>query len=145
MAGFGNRVAMTMLRSPLHRMLSGSLMVLTYEGRRSRRRYELPLQYVRHGDGVAVWAGNADAKTWWRNFAEPAAVEVVLGGRTRHGKAHLVDDVATRRELLAAYVERYPATTPGGRPRFFGARWRPTPDELTAAAADAVFVAIDLE
>lgn len=145
MAGIGNRIAMAVLRSPLHRALSGSLMVLAYQGRRTGRRYELPLQYVRHGDDIAVWAGSAEGKTWWRNFEEPTAVEVVLGGRVQRGKARLVDDAAMRRELLSAYVERYPATTPGGRPRFFGARWRPTPDELAAAAAAAVFVAIDLD
>jgi deazaflavin-dependent oxidoreductase (nitroreductase family) len=136
---------MAVLRSPLHRALSSSLMVLSYDGRRSGRRYEVPLQYVRHGEGIAVWAGNAEAKTWWRNFTEPATVEVVLGGRTRQGKAHLVGDAATRRELLSAYLERYPATTPGGRPKFFGTRWTPTPAELGAAAAEAVFVAVDLE
>jgi deazaflavin-dependent oxidoreductase (nitroreductase family) len=136
---------MVMLRSPLHRALSGSLLVLSYEGRRSGRRYELPLQYVRHDDGVAVWAGNAEAKTWWRNFTEPAAVEVVLEGRSRHGKAHLVADPADRTLLLTHYLERFPATTPDAKPKFFGARWKPGEEEIAAVAADAVFVAIDTE
>lgn len=145
MAGFGNRVAMTVLRSPLHRALSGSLLVLSYEGRRSGKRYELPLQYVQHGDGVAVWAGNADAKTWWRNFTEPAVVDVVLGGRSHQAKAYLVVDPAERTALLTRYLERFPATTPDARPKFFGARWKPGEQEMAAVAADAVFVAIDLD
>jgi hypothetical protein len=145
MAGFGNRMAMAVLRSPLHRVVGGSLMVLGYQGRRSGRRYELPLQYLRHGERIAVWAGDAEAKTWWRNFIEPAAVDVVLGGRRLSGKGHVVDDGALRIELLTRYLDRYPATTPGGRPRFFGPRWKPDEDEIAAAAAVAVFVAIDLD
>lgn len=145
MAGLGNRMAMAVLRSPLHRTMSGSLMVLGYEGRRTGRRCELPLQYIPDGSGIAVWAGNAGEKTWWRNFTEPAEVDVVLRGRTRHGKGCVVDDPDTRRQLLTRYVERFPATTPSGRPRLFGARWKPTGDELAEAAAEAVFVAVSLD
>ena len=44
--GIGNTLATAVLRSPFHRMMSKSLLVLTYEGRRSGKEYKLPLQYV---------------------------------------------------------------------------------------------------
>lgn len=141
--GFGNRMAMAMLRSPLHGMMSKSLLVLSYEGRRSGKRYELPLQYIADDSGLYIWAGNATAKTWWRNFETPTLVEVSLRHRQIDAKASLVDDLGRRAELLRAYVERYPYTTASGRPKFFGERWRPTADELATAARDVVFVALD--
>ncbi len=145
MAGFGNRMAMAVLRSPLHRVMSGSLMVMSYEGRRSGRRYELPLQYVGSGDELAVLAGKARDKTWWRNFTDAAQVDVVIRGSTVGGKAHVVADHAERTELLTRYLDRFPATTPAGRPRFFGSRWRPTPEEIAEAASSMVFVVVELE
>ncbi len=136
-------MAMAMLRSPLHGMMSKSLLVLSYTGRRSGSRYELPLQYVADDGQLYIWAGNAPTKTWWRNFETPALVEVSLRGWQIDAKASLVDDVGRRAELLRAYVERYPYTTSSGRPKFFGQRWQPTDEELAAAAHAVVFVALE--
>ena len=141
--GFGNTMAMAVLRSPLHGTMSKSLLVLTYEGRRSGKPYELPLQYVEDRGTSYIWAGNADTKTWWRNFEAPASVVVRLRGRDVHAKASLVDDDRRRAELLRMYVDRYPITTPSGRPKFFGNRWKPSDPELAELATDVVFVAIE--
>ena len=140
---FGNTMAMGVLRSPLHRMMSKSLLVLTYAGRRSGMVYELPLQYLDVDGRLVIWAGNATEKTWWRNFETPAAVSVRLRGQDVDAKASLVDDPTQRITALRAYLDRYPITTPSGRPKFFGDRWKPTDDELAEVAAATVWVAID--
>jgi deazaflavin-dependent oxidoreductase (nitroreductase family) len=140
--GFGNTFAMGVLRSPLHGMMSRSLLILTYEGRRSGATYSLPLQYVEDGDTLAIWAGNASEKTWWRNFTTPALVEVQLRGEEVPAKARLVADPERRARLLRSYVDRYPNTTPTGRPKFFGERWDPTDEELAAAAESIVMVEV---
>lgn len=140
---FGNTMAMGVLRSPLHRMMSKSLLVLTYLGRRSGKTYELPLQYLDVDGRLVIWAGNASEKTWWRNFETPAAVIVRLRGSDVDAKASLVEDPAHRTAALRAYVDRYPMTTPSGRPKFFGERWKPTADELAEVAEGTVWVAVD--
>ena len=142
--GFGNSRAMAVLRSPLHRMMSRSLLVLTYAGRRSGKVYELPLQYLDIDGRLVIWAGNATEKTWWRNFETPAAVTVRLRGRQVDAKASLVEDPAERTAALRAYLDRYPITTPSGRPKFFGDRWKPTDDKLAEVAAETVWIAIDV-
>jgi deazaflavin-dependent oxidoreductase (nitroreductase family) len=139
----GNTFTAAVLRSPLHKPLSNGLLLLSYQGRRSGKRYELPLQYLESDGSLYIWAGNAETKTWWRNFEAPAAVAVRLRGKDVDAKASMVDDPTTRADLLGAYVERYPYTTPNGRPRFFGDRWHPTDEELADLAESVVIVVIE--
>ena len=139
----GNTLTTGMLKSPLHGVMSKGLLVLEYEGRRSGKRYEVPLQYIEDDGTLYIWAGNAGQKTWWRNFKEPAPVTVQLRGDEVAATASLVDDPTRRAELLAAYLKRYPYTTPVGRPKFIGQRWHPTDDELADVAKSTVMVAID--
>jgi len=43
---FGNLFVIGLLRSPLHRLASGSLLLITYRGRRSGRRFTIPVIYA---------------------------------------------------------------------------------------------------
>ena len=139
----GNTLTIGVLESPLHGIMSKGLLVLEYEGRRSGKRYEVPLQYIEDDGVLYIWAGNATEKTWWRNFQKPAPVTVQLRGEEVAATASLVADPARRAELLLAYVDRYPYTTATGRPKFVGQRWHPTDDELADVAKSIVMVAID--
>jgi hypothetical protein len=47
-----NPIVRMILRSPVHRLLSGSLAVMTYTGRKSGRRHSLPVMYA---DALANW------------------------------------------------------------------------------------------
>jgi len=85
-------VIRALLRSPLHGLLSGGLLVVTYEGRRSGRRVAVPVQYRTDGADVVVTVGGPEKKTWWRNFAagHPATLllrreEVAVTGRVETG------------------------------------------------------------
>lgn len=75
-----NRFVLFLLRSPAHRLLSSALVELTYVGRRSGLPYALPVQFAQSDEVLVVCPGNADVKTWWRNFVEPREAEVVLEG-----------------------------------------------------------------
>jgi hypothetical protein len=45
-----NRPMSWILRSPLHRVLSKSTLLITLSGRKSGKLYTLPVNYVREGD-----------------------------------------------------------------------------------------------
>ena len=141
----GNALAAGVLLSPLHRLMSGSLLLLTYEGRRSGTEYTLPLQYVEDDGTLYIWAGDAASKTWWRNFASPMVVELRLRGDDVAAKARLVDDATRRRQILEAYLDRFPYTGPVGRPAFTRRRRRWTERELADTAASMVIVALEPE
>ena len=78
------------LRSPLHFLLSPGLMLITVTGRRSGRRYTIPVGYQRDGDGLVVMVSYARRKQWWRNYREPGPVGLRLRGRELQGRATVV-------------------------------------------------------
>jgi hypothetical protein len=108
---FGNTFVSGLLRSPLHRLLSGSTDLVRYTGRRSGREIVTPTQYARSGDDVVILVGRPDTKTWWRNFRTEGDLEVLLQGRWVPMTATAVvgaDDPATVAPLLDAYLARFP-------------------------------------
>jgi hypothetical protein len=110
-----NPVVRGLLRSPAHRLLSGSVLLLTYTGRRSGVRRELPAMYAVLGDRFVVVAGQPDTKTWWRNFAgDVRPVTVTVAGRPEHCRAGLLEPGTVEHQLaLDAYCERYPGVPVG--------------------------------
>ncbi len=85
-----NPLIAALLRSPLSRLFSSGLLLLTVTGRRSGRRYSIPVGYQRDGDDLVVIVSEARSKQWWRNYYEPGPVSVRLGGAERAGRAALV-------------------------------------------------------
>lgn len=107
----GNSVVSWLLRSPLHRLLSGSTDLVCYTGRRSGRQIVTPTQYARSGDDVIVLVGRPESKTWWRNFSTDGDIDVLLQRRWVPMTARAVvgaDAPDTITPLLEAYVERFP-------------------------------------
>jgi deazaflavin-dependent oxidoreductase (nitroreductase family) len=100
----GNLFPGLILTSPLHRLMSGRYLLLTFKGRKSGRSYTTPVAYVQRGDAVILTTDSP----WWSNLVAGAPVNVRLKGKMRSGTAHPVakrDDAA---EGLAALVEAIP-------------------------------------
>lgn len=85
-----NGAIVWVLRSRLHPLLDPGLMLLTVTGRRSGRRYTIPVGYQRAGDRLHVLVSKARRKKWWRNYRDPGPVEVLLRGQARSGTARVV-------------------------------------------------------
>lgn len=85
-----NPLVAAVLRSPFHRLLSSGLMLITVTGRRTGRRYTIPVGYQRHEDVLTILASEAPKKQWWRNFHDPAQVDVNVKGKPLSGIAELV-------------------------------------------------------
>jgi len=85
------------------------LLLLTVTGRRSGRRFTIPVGYQRDGDVLTVMVSEARRKTWWRNYLEPGPVELRLRGRTLHGRAEVVaPESSAFRELSERTLRRMP-------------------------------------
>jgi hypothetical protein len=79
LARLANPVVRMLLGSPLHRMLDDSLMVLHLTGRKTGRRYDIPVRYAdmdMEGKFSVVTAAR-----WRANLRGGAGVEVTLDGR----------------------------------------------------------------
>ncbi len=68
MLRFGNVFVAALLRSPLHRTLSRSSILISYRGRKSGRESTLPVAYAEDAYGLIAFVGHAAGKTWWRNM-----------------------------------------------------------------------------
>ena len=90
-------VVRRLLRSPLHGLLSRSVLLVTYEGRRSGQEVTLPVQYrVEHATYV-VTVGAPEAKQWWRNFAVPREAVLLVRGAPVPCKGEVEEDAGTVR------------------------------------------------
>lgn len=121
------RIIRLLLRSPLHGLVDHHLMLLTVIGRRSGRRYSLPVRYAVEGRILTVLAEDADRKTWWLNVVRRAPVVVRIRGRARNAIAHVEWDAAEADRALDGYAGSFPGrlvppapaavahSAPGGR------------------------------
>ena len=86
-----NPIMSGIIRSPLHRLLSNSLMLLEFRGRKSGKRYAVPVDYLQQGNRLYIFSHAG----WWRNLPDQP-VTVRLRGQEVHGVAHRLED---RREI----------------------------------------------
>ena len=94
-----------LIRSPLHRLASQRLALITYTGRRSGRRYTIPVGYQMDGLQVTITVGSPDRKVWWRSLTGTGtSVELVVRGRPRSG--HAVAARAGDRALVRIALDR---------------------------------------
>ena len=90
-----NPVVRLLLRTPLAGRLREQVMVVNVTGRRTGRRYSIPLSAHRiDGDLYAL-----SSAPWKHNFRDGAAAEVLLGGKTTRMRGELIEDRAVVAEL----------------------------------------------
>ena len=138
---FINLAIKLLLESPLHRLMSGSIMTIHYCGRRTGRARWLAVRYLRDHDGGLFCLTSRDA-AWWQNFLEPVPVELRLAGRRVAATARsCVDDAARKEAALRKLLDRFPGDAPyHGVPSRGAARV----ERFEAAVADAVLVHLAL-
>ena len=109
---FVNPLMRLILRSPVHGLMSASMLLITYHGRKTGREYSVPVQYAQAGEDIYIVPGMPERKTWWRNLKEPLPVELCLRGRNLPGTAVLITAESAAgaiRAGLEAYTRRFPA------------------------------------
>ncbi len=83
-----NPIITAILRSPLHRLLSKQMLLLTYTGHKSGKRYTIPVNYLRDR-GLLTIVSIRD-RSWWRNFRDGAPVTVRLCGKNFQATAQAI-------------------------------------------------------
>ena len=136
-----NPIMQQVLRSPLHGLLSGNMMLIKFTGRKSGKPYSVPTNYVRDGDDL--WVVSLRRRTWWRNLRGGTPVAVCLCGQELKGTAEVVDGELTVAVSLYAYLQRAPQAAryldvqldPAGQPQR---------DDVARAAQTRVMLRIHL-
>lgn len=82
-------------------------MLITVTGRKTGRRYTIPVGYHQVADAIVIMIGEAKTKTWWRNYRTAGPIEMRLRGRSLRGRAQLLPaDAAEFRQRADASFRR---------------------------------------
>jgi len=135
-----NPIMMWILRSPLHGMLSGSTMIITYTGRKSGKTFSAPVNYVRDGD--VLWTISFRHRTWWRNL-NGSPVTLRIQGKGVTGVATAITDQQEVTDCLMNYLRKAPQIA-----RYTGVgldvNGQPRPQDVAEAAKTRVMVRVQL-
>jgi hypothetical protein len=102
-----NVIMRVLLRSPLHRIQSEHRLLLEFTGRRTGKRYLLPVSYWQPEPSELVCLTSASWAVWWRNL-DDAQLAVVLRRAKRNAHSRLVTDPELRREFVRGFLAHNP-------------------------------------
>lgn len=96
-----------LLRSRLHWVASRWILLVSYEGRRSGRRYTFPVAYARRDGSLVVVTPRSESQ-WWKNFRRPRPCTVRYRGVDRDATGEVVTG-DERTPLLRRYFQTHGA------------------------------------
>ena len=99
-----NRFPALLLRSPLHGLMSGKFLLLTFTGRKSGKTYTIPVAYLREDDAYLMTTDSA----WWRNLRGGAPVTLRVRGTQYGASGEAVTDDAEVVRVLEKFLEEQP-------------------------------------
>ncbi len=102
----GNGLTKSLLRSPLHSVLSESTLAVTLTGRITGRTIVVPVNYVRQDNTLLIIS--QEDRTWWRNLIGGAPVVVTLQGTQREGWADVFQEPTDVAAGFTQYVKKFP-------------------------------------
>jgi hypothetical protein len=137
---FVNKTMKFILRSPLHGLVSKSVVLFGFNGRKSGQPYTTPVSYSQSGEVVRIFTH----AQWWKNLRGGAPVSLRLRGREVRGLAEPVaDDPQAIAAELAEHLRQVPSDA-----RWYGVcldeRGEPDADEVAKAVASVVMVRVRL-
>jgi len=95
-----NPIMKGLLRSPMHSLLDGTLMLLTYTGSKTGKQYTIPIGYFVWGQGELISFSSA---RWWTNLRSSPSVWLLLKGR----RVQAVPTVIEEREAVIDTLEEF--------------------------------------
>jgi len=137
-----NPIMIWLIRSPFHKLVSNNMLVVTYTGIKSGKRFVVPVNYSSQ-DNVLLTISLRHRK-WWRNLRGGAYVLLRLQGKDIQASATVSADDQSVADLLIDLVRRNPAYA-----RFlqigYDTDGKPVLSDALRAAGTRVVIRFDLE
>jgi deazaflavin-dependent oxidoreductase (nitroreductase family) len=128
------------LRSPVHRMVSKTILLITFTGRKSGKTYTTPVDYSQDGDQVTIFTH----ANWWKNLRNGAPVTLRIRGRELQG---LAEPVAEDKGAVAAGLTEHLRKVPSDA-KYYGVTFDdhrdPRAGEVEKAAQTVVMIRVRL-
>jgi hypothetical protein len=133
----GNDFVRFMLRTPM-RFLMGSTLLVTVTGRKTEKKYSVPVSYFR--EEGCLWVMTSRDRTWWRNVRDGARISIFLNGQTLDAFATAELDEKTVENRMIDYIHHFPMVA-----KSLGIRIEnkvPNLDDIRRVGKDRLFVRI---
>jgi deazaflavin-dependent oxidoreductase (nitroreductase family) len=134
----GNDFMSWVLRSPLHGLLSNSMMLITVTGCKTGKKYTVPVNYYRE-DGN-LWVLTSRNRTWWKNVQGGADVSLLLRRQPVSAFAEPELEIQSVERLLCEYLKHIPQGA-----RSMGVRMEngiPNSEDVEHIAKERLFVRV---
>ena len=137
---FVNHAMKLVLRSPMHGMVSKTVLLITFTGRRSGKTYTTPVSYSQT-DGLVTIFAHAD---WWKNLRGGAPVTLRIRGQEFQGLAESVaEDTGAIATGLIEHLQKVPSDA-----GFYGVTFddhiNPRAEEVEKAVQTVVMIRVRL-
>lgn len=133
---FVNQAMKFVLRSPAHTLVSQTVLLVTFTGRKSGKSYTTPVSYSQMGDCVTIFTH----ANWWKNLLGGAQVSLRIRGREYLGQA---DPVANDKRAIAAGLAAHLRAVPSDA-RWYGVTFNeqgvPRAEEIEKAVQTVVMI-----
>ncbi len=129
------------LRSPLHGMVSKTITLVTFTGRKSGKTYSTPVSYSQKGSQVTIFTHGE----WYKNLAAGAPVTLRIRGKDYTGQADVtVADSAAKIEGLTDHLKAVRSDA-----KFYSVTFdeagEPKKDEIEKAVNEVVMIRVTLK
>ena len=135
-----NKAMKFVLRSPAHGIVSKTVLLITFTGRKSGKTYTTPVSYSQAGEQVTIFTHS----DWWKNLRRNGLVTLRLRGHELEGMA---EPVVTDKQGVAAGLAEHLRQVRSDA-RYYGVTFddhgNPRPDEVEKAAQTVVMIRINL-
>ena len=135
-----NPVMSHLLRSPLHSLVSDSIMLLTFTGSKTGEEYTTPVGYwVKDGHLIVT-----TQSSWWQNLRGGQPVSMRVQGQHREGTATPHPDSKDVAQYIMEFIDRHGTDAVRRLGIQIHGDRNPTLDELEAGVEGTVVIAIEL-
>jgi deazaflavin-dependent oxidoreductase (nitroreductase family) len=83
-----------------------STILITFTGRKSGKKYTIPVSYVRDGDTLMMISQREHS--WWKNLRGDAQVTLYMHGHTLNASGEVFTDAETVANNILLFLQRFP-------------------------------------
>ncbi|TET98080.1 MAG: DUF385 domain-containing protein [Anaerolineales bacterium] len=140
-----NTIVIWLLQSPFHGLMSRNTVLIGYDGRKTGKRYNVPVNFVRVAgeDGDHLLITSERGRTWWRNLRGGSPVELRLQGTRLTATARTLEEIQEVEDGLMTYFVYAPGST-----RYFNVGLDegggPRRNDVARVAQERVIIEVDL-
>src|SRR5437588_2246769 len=100
-----NPIVISLLRSPLHSLIDKSTILITLTGRKSGKKYTIPVSYMRDGDMLLIISQREHS--WWKNLLGGAQVSLYMQGHTSKASGEVFTDAEKVANKLLLFLQQF--------------------------------------